>query len=64
MLIGIRLGRMIHEVQELEPHVKLYAEWAQELPWDVDNQTTDLAERVRKINLLEGTELIQDKLQA
>lgn len=64
MLIGIRLSRLIHEVQELEPHVKLYAKWANELPWNVDDQTTDLAERVRKINLLEGTELIQDKLQA
>ncbi|KAG9512279.1 hypothetical protein KCU85_g9972, partial [Aureobasidium melanogenum] len=64
MLIGIRLGRMIHDVQELEPHVRLYAKWANELPWNVDDQTTDLAERVRKINLLEGTELIQDKLQA
>ncbi|KEQ57663.1 uncharacterized protein M437DRAFT_89275 [Aureobasidium melanogenum CBS 110374] len=64
ILIGIRLGRMIHEVQELEPHVKLYAKWANELPWNVDDQTTDLAERVRKTNLLEGTKLIQDKLQA
>ncbi|KAG9597854.1 hypothetical protein KCV04_g4541, partial [Aureobasidium melanogenum] len=64
MLIGMRLGRMIHEVQELEPHVRLYAKWANELPWNLDNQTTDLAERVRRINLLEGTGLIQDKLQA
>ncbi|KAH0256459.1 hypothetical protein KCU71_g21901, partial [Aureobasidium melanogenum] len=64
MLIGMRVGRMIQEVQELEPHVRLYAKWANELPWNLDDQTTDLAERVRKTNLLEGTELIQDKLQA